>query len=110
MAIFNSYVKLPEGMTFVPPKNDPRISQDIFKGSQWTLKLRKRSGLCNTPGPWNHPSRSASKIAKLVHITPITRTFGRLYIYTIYNQSISGGYHIIYICLFKWANQNRKHM
>ena len=101
MAIFNSYVKLPEGMTFVPPKNDPRISQDIFKGSQWTLKLRKRSGLCNTPGPWNHPSRSASKIAKLVHITPITRTFGRyIYIYTIYNQSISGGYHIIYIYVY----------
>jgi len=38
MAIFNSYVKLPEGMTFVPPKNDPRISQDIFKGSRrWNL-------------------------------------------------------------------------
>jgi hypothetical protein len=39
-----------------PQKNDPRRSHNIFKGSQWTLKLRKRSGLCNTPGPWNHPS------------------------------------------------------
>ena len=48
-----------------PQKNDPRRSHNIFKGSQWTLKLRKRSGLCNTPGPWNHPSWSASKIANL---------------------------------------------
>ena len=56
--------KIPKTISH-PQKNDPRRSHNIFKGSQWTLKLRKRSGLCNTPGPWNHPSWSASKIANL---------------------------------------------
>ena len=67
MVIFNSYVKLPEGI----------IGVNMYIYIQ-----------CGAP-----------KIAKLVHITPITMVYGT-YNYSYWanlNQLITGGPHIVYL-------------